>query len=225
MRVILAGVGVSVLIACGGQSGPDAAIFIDPPQSGDSCVGVAGFHVVVTPAGEVGQEKHLVGPGPILDAKACALPAEFSIKDLDVDSPVTVNVRGYDGTGVGVRVSASRRIQNLRESAVRVPLEEDITRPPLLVFQRNLEGAAASAIDSMTIRRQMGSVQLLSVSRATAGEYLNAEPGAYGIRALAPMGGDQKAVLVVNYEVPGRTIKEQRIELNWTGIYYDGRTP
>jgi len=189
---------------------------------GDSCLGVAGFEVKVTPVGQATQTQRVVGPAPILSARACTLHDQITIQDLDVDASVTIDVRGYDGTGAVLHVGASKTIQSLRESPIHLQLEEQGPRPPLLVFQRNLDGAAPTDLRSITIARQMGGIDLLTVTRATAGAYLDPEPGAYGVRGLKESGGDEGVVLKVNYEVPGRTIPEQRITLHWNNTYYQG---
>jgi hypothetical protein len=220
MKAVLAIFGACAAVGCGGESGVDATVFIDPPSNETGCVGVAGFEVIVSPVGRTAKTEQLVGSATILDARDCRMPRTFKIEELDGDSPVDIIINGYDGTGAGPRVTASKRLDNLRQSPVHVPLTETSSRPPLLVFQRNLEGASASDLDDITISRQMGSQTLLTITRMKAGVYMIPEPAAYGVNGLRPNGEEENTVLNVSYTAPMRTIKEQRITLHWTGVYY-----
>jgi hypothetical protein len=220
MKVIFASVGASMLVACGGESGAEATLYVDPPTSGN-CLGVAGFEVIVTPAGKPAHTEHLITPATILDPKVCALPQRFSLPDLDVNASVGVTVRGYDGSGTALRVAGVQSLPNLREGPVRLALKAAEPLPPLLVFRRNplLENATLSEVTSMAIVKQMGQDTLLTVDRSSTG-YFDPEPGAYGIAGLDPNGAAKGTAIFVKFTVPGRTIKEGRVTLDWNGTYY-----
>jgi hypothetical protein len=226
MKTILACLGASVLIACGDPSSTDATLIVDAPPSGDtSCVGVAGFEVTIAPVGKAEQTAQLIGPAPILDPKDCKLPRSFGIADLDIDVPVDVTITGYDGSGTAARVNGNQRIQNLRESSAHLALSPISSRNTLLVFDRKpLLGAARWAdVTSMLIRKQMGSEDLLTVDRSSAGDYFDPEPGAYGIPALKPDGTGLGigTVLVVTFILEQGGKVDARITImQWTGTHY-----
>jgi hypothetical protein len=228
MRVILAGVGVSVLIACGGQSGADVILDVDPPLEG-SCVGVAGFEVTVSPSGQAPQSKKLVGPQPILDPTVCALPGPFMIQDLDLDSPISIDVRGYDGTGTSMRVSASTTLTSLRQSPKHLVLRAEQTRHPLLVLNRNaaLQGVPLSDVKTIAISTQMMSTSLLTVASDIAGVFFEPEPAAYGIpMGLRGDGSNSGLALSVNFfAADGTTIARARVTAEWnlSRGYYEAR--
>ena len=225
MKLLLASLGASTVIACGDATGAAATtLHIDPPMSGDtSCVGVAGFEVIVAPTGRAAQTAKLVGPAPILDPSACAIPRSFTIEDLEIEAPIAVTVHGYDGSGTAARVSGTQTIKSLHEGSVRLPLKPASVLPPLLVFYRNplLEGVFLADVTTMTIATQMGSNTLLTVSHSGANVFFDPEPGAYGIPGLAPAGAAKGTALTVNFTAQGgRVIKESRFTLEWNGAYY-----
>jgi hypothetical protein len=196
-------------------------------MAGDnSCVGVAGFEVIVSPTGQSEPPVQRVGPTTIVDPSACALPLPVSVPNLNIDAPVNVIVRGYDGTGAGLRVNGSQTLQNLRDKPVHLVLKAASQQlPPLLVFYRNpwLEGVPISEITSMAIGTQMGMTNLLTVNRMTAGDYLNPEPGAYGIPAGLTGGLAAKGmVITVNFTAKaGQMIRQARLTIvDWNGTYY-----
>jgi hypothetical protein len=224
MKIILAGLVASALTACGDRSGVDADIFVDPPSNESSCVGVAGFEVKVWPTGESMQMKQLVGSAPVREPKGCALPGQFTIEDLDVDTPVRIDVSGYDGTGTGLRVAGTQSIRSLRDGPVHLALEAQPSVPPLLFFYRNpiLDGALWSEVESLAIFTQMGSTGLLTVTRDRAGLFFDPEPGAYGVPGLDPTGASKGTSIVVKLTTStGRPIKDARLDISdWNGTYY-----
>jgi hypothetical protein len=223
--MLLASLGASAVVACGDATGAAATtLHIDPPTSGDtSCVGVAGFEVIVVPTGHAAQTTKLVGPAPILDTSKCAIPRSFTIEDLEVEAPIAVTVHGYDGSGSAARVSGTQTIKSLHEGSVRLPLKPASALPPLLVFYRNplLEGVFLADVTTMTIATQMGSKTLLTVSHSGADVFFDPEPGAYGIPELDADGAASGTVLNVNFTAQGgRMIKQSRFTLEWNGTYY-----
>jgi hypothetical protein len=227
MKIILAVLGAHVLIGCGGESDANVTLRIDPPPDGDnSCVGVAGFEVTVSQPGHVDKPAQLVGKDPILDAKACALPEPFPIQGLDLGTPVSVTVRGYDGTGTASRVSASTTIGSLRESPAPLALRASSPPPPpVLVFYRNavLGNTPLSDVTNILISKQMQAEDLLSVDAKSADPYFTPEPGAYGIPSgLAADGSSTLVRLSVTFSTASGQIKGQ-ITTEWRGTYYFAR--
>jgi hypothetical protein len=226
MKILMAGLGASMLIACGSESGVDATVYVDAPSSGDSCVGVAGFEVIVSPAGQAPHTDRLVDTATILDARSCRLPLDFSVASLEIDVPLTVTVNGYDGSGTKVRVSGRQTIQSLRDGPVHLDLKPASLLLPLLVFDRNplLDGVPITEVTTMVIAKQMGMETLLSVDRPTAGVFLNPEPGAYGMpTGLAAGGTDRGLAITVSFTADGRMIKESRLTVDWNGTYYTAK--
>ena len=224
MKIILASVGASLLIACGGESGADATVYVDPPTNGDnSCVGVAGFEVIVSPTGQAQQTKKLVGPATILDATACAVPS-FSIPNLEIDAAIIVTVNGYDGSGTKVRVTGRQTIQSLRQGPVHLQLEPASSQlPPLLVFDRGplLGSVDVSQIETIGISPQMGGgMSLLNVNRTSAGVFMDLEPGAYGIST----GLTDGLAINVNFTAQGgQMIRDAKLTVGWNGRYFTTR--
>ena len=227
MKMLLASLVASALVACGGEPDLDTILYVEPPRDGGSCIGVAGFEVRVSQAGRAEQTARLVGPEPILEPNVCALPnSPFTIQDLDLESPVTVNIEGYDGTGKNRRVSATKTLTSLHESPVRLALTAASSQAQLLVFDRGLllQGTQLSAIKTMVISTQKQPDPLLSVDRDSAGVFFGPEPGAYSIATgLRPDGLDNGVVLTVDF--PDTMIPRGRITTEWkmNGGYYYAR--
>jgi hypothetical protein len=227
MKINALSAGAIMLVACGGEPGPSVRLNVYAPQD-DSCIGVAGFEVTITPAGQHAATRRIVGTAPVLAAEDCRLHEPFSLAGLGLDTPVTVSVIGYDATGTSARVSGRREISSLREGDIRLQLAKAAqSLPTLLVFRRNrfLENVPWDAITSMSITTQMGSKPpLLNVDPRQAHEFFLPEPGAFGIPSgLVPGGEATNTALNVDFTAPGYTVKNGRITVGpWTaeGSYY-----
>jgi hypothetical protein len=223
VKMLLASLGASAVIACGEEPDVNAILYVEPPTGGGNCVGVAGFKVRVSQAGQADQTADLVDSDPILDPTVCALPGPpFIIQDLDLDSPVTVTIEGYDGTGQNKRVSAAKTITSLQEGPVRLPLTSLMSsQSSLLVFDRGLilQGTPLSAVKTMVVSTQKQPEPLLSVIRDGAGVFFGPEPGAYET-GLRPNGLDSDVTLTVDF--PETTIPRGRLTTQWNsnGYYY-----
>jgi len=227
MKMLVASLVVGALIACGGEPDVDTILYVDPPKDGGSCVGVAGFKVRVSQAGQAEHTAELVDSEPILDPTVCALPGPpFIIQDLDLDSPVTVTIEGFDGTGQNKRVSATKTLTSLQEGPVHLPLTNPMSSlSSLLVFDRRLllQGTPLSAIKTMLISTQKQPEALLSVIREDAGVFFGPEPGAYTIETgLRPNGLDSDLALTVDF--PDTMIPRGRLTTQWNSNgYYDAK--
>jgi hypothetical protein len=214
MKVILATLGASLLVACGDRSDANLTLYIYPPKSG--CVGVAGFEVKVSQSGQADHAKKIVGPNPILDPQTCRLPDTFKIDALDIESPVTVDIQGYDGAGRGPLVQARTEITNLRQGEVRLELAR-VASPMLLVFDRGLllQGNQLSSVNSITVSIQRQQEPLLSVSRDVAQDFFNPEPGAYIVQTgLNPPPMDNGVALSVELSGQG-VMSKDRVTMQW----------
>ncbi len=199
-------------------------LIIEGP-SDDSCIGVAGFEVTISPTGQSSQTRALVGSAPVLAAQDCKLPNSFHLEGLAIDKPITVTITGYDSTGTSARVSGRSEISNLQDGDVRLQLERTApTLPTLLVFHRNrfLENVPWDAIQSMSIATQMGSKTLLNVDCKQAKGFVEAEPGAFGIpTGLEPGGAEKGKALIVQFHAPDYPVKDGRITVgDWVGTHY-----
>jgi hypothetical protein len=222
MKIALASLGASLLIACGSEPGANATMYVDPPP-GDGCIGVAGFEVIVSPTGKVPLTASAETPATILAAADCKLPRSISVPDLDIHLPVSVKINGFDGSGK-LRVSGEKGIMSLNEGPVHLELKAQQALPPLLVFDRKpyLADVALSEVTSMTISFQMGMMELVGVNPADPGVFFNPEPGAYGSSLLAQDGSDKGDSISVVFTAGTRTI-QTKLTLEHNGRYYTAR--
>jgi hypothetical protein len=224
MKIAL-GAAVVLLAACGGESGPSMRLLVEGPLD-DSCIGVAGFEVAISPSGQSVEKRRIANKGPVLATPDCKLPDSFGLSELPLDTPITVTVTGYDATGTSARVSGRTDIAKLEGRDIRMQLERASPMlPTLLVFYRNrfLENVPWEAIQSMSIGTQQGSKTLLNVDCKQATPFFAVEPGAFGVpTGLAPGGAATNETLTVDFVAPDYAVKGGRITVGtWTaGAYY-----
>jgi hypothetical protein len=227
MKRGLAAITASCALACGGSAKVNATLFLDPvPDSDLSCIGVAGFEVVVSSLGRDFRSGPVVGMAPVLDPKGCRLDTPFTVGDLDPDEPIEVQVTGYDGSGAP-RVTGRTRMNKL-ESEAHVALQGMPTPPlPVLVVHRTqlLEGAFLKDVQSLTVSTaKMGPPSVLvETSRTQAGAYFNPEPAAYGVPGLREGGSSDG--LDVSLEFGGVAVAPRRLVATWnpTRSYYEAK--
>jgi hypothetical protein len=223
MRIVSLSAAALALAACGAESGPRATLYVEPPQD-DSCIGVVGFDVTISPAGHEAVTRRLRRSAPVLEVENCQLPDSLFLEDLNPDAPITVTVAGYDATGASARVSGRTDIPGLRGDPARLSLEKTApTLPTVLVIYRNrlLDNVPWSTVKTMTIATQMGSKTLLTVDRDIAKEFFDLEPGAFGIPTLEPGGKATTSALIVTFTTTDTTTKNARITVgDWMGTYY-----
>jgi hypothetical protein len=215
MRALLAFICVPLTVfGCASSPKATLTVYLDPPPrpvddggaqndggfpKDFSCIGVAGFDIVVSSGGDNSSSGPLVKDSPVLGPGDCHLTQPFSIHDIDVDSPASVVVTGYDGDGAA-RVRATGRVDNLHGGATHLQLETTMTPPsPVLVVYRKpllTNGAQLADVTSLSVRTVRMPVRLISV---TPGAYFSAEPGAYGIpNSLGRDGTDSGLALTVD---------------------------
>jgi len=202
----------TLLWACSSPKGPNVTLLVQKPTSAEySCLGVVGFDVSSTGAGKTAQS------GPILNATAvqtsdgCRLDHAFTIDGLNVDAPVTLTVRGYDGAGE-VRVSGTGTIDNLNAAATPILLHAEGMPPPyplILDRQRLLGGIALSDVTSMIIATTKGQpTPLLSVMpNEQTRPYFNVEPGGFGVPGIQ----DAQELSVEFTFMTGTNLPKQRV--------------
>ena len=223
MRVLALSAAVLAIVACGPEPGPQATLYVDAPTD-ESCIGVIGFDVIISPAGKEPTTRRLIRSAPVLTAENCQLPETATLGDLAIDAPVTVDVNGYDSSGVSARVTGRAEISSLRGDPVHLKLARALpTLPTVLVFYRNrlLENVPWSAVKTMTIGTQMGSKTLLTVDRGVADQFFEPEPGAFGISGLVPGGTETMKSLTVDFTTSDTTTKNGKITVgSWMNSYY-----
>src|SRR5258706_15656238 len=131
----------SLLLACGTSSKNQTNVIfiVVPPPDGDvGCVGVAGFEVTISSGGRTSPSGPLLNDaGPVRESSACHLRHPFSLTDLDLESPASVTVTGYDGAGMA-RVQAIGHLDNLHANPPHLQLKSITTPPlPVLIINRN----------------------------------------------------------------------------------------
>ena len=122
-----------------------------------------------------------------------------------------------------MRVKGQTIRPNLREGSVHVPLGPGPSTLPLLVIYRNplLDGVPLEKVSALTVTKPMGGTgDLLSVDRTAAGEFFDAEPGAYGIPRFVIEPPAIGTALMVDFTAEGM-VKSKRINVvQSTGTYY-----
>ena len=230
MKTLFLKLSASLLLtaSCGDSAKVDGLLYVDPvPEPDRSCIGVAGFQVVVSSQGRDSTSEQLVGPAPIFDTKRCALNGSFTVGDLDVGAPVTVTVTGYDSSGAA-RVGGTTTLTKLQAEPSHITLHTISPTLPLLVVARSqwLAGAPLSSVTGMIVATaKMQPMELVSANRMDAGRYFDPEPGAFGVAVgLAADGADTG--LPITVELLGMATQiRQRATAVWdpTRLYYEAR--
>ncbi|MET0594335.1 MAG: hypothetical protein ABW133_16655 [Polyangiaceae bacterium] len=223
MKILALCAAALAIVACGSEPGPQSTLYVDPPTD-DSCIGVIGFEVKISPAGQEPTTRRLIRSAPVLAQENCKLPETATLGELALDTPVTVTVTGFDSSGASARVAGRAEIPSLRSEPIHLKLARTLpTLPTVLVFYRNrlLENVPWNAVKTMTIATQMGSKTLLTVDRGTATEFFEPEPGAFGISGLVPGGSETTNTLTVSFTTADTTSKNARITVGaWMTNYY-----
>jgi len=235
MRALLGCMCMSLSVfGCASSPKTTLIFYLDPPRelvndggspndggapSDFSCIGVAGFDIVVTSGSGDSRSGPLLKDTPVLDPKDCHLTQPFSIHDIDVDSPASVVVTGYDGARTPL-VQATGRVDNLHGGATHLQLETLATplSPVLVVNRQPLlpAGAQLADVTSLTVRAVRMSMMLLNVA---AGPYFGVEPGAYAVQMnLGPDGTDDMLALTVDFTIPNMAVRQARLTAHWIPI-------
>jgi hypothetical protein len=187
--------------SCGDGAKIDGLVYVDPvPEPDHSCIGVAGFLVVVSSQGSDSASEPVVGAAPVFDTKSCALSGSFTVGNLAVDVPVTVAVTGYD-SGRSARVGGTTTLTKLQTEPSHITLHAISPTLPLLIVPRNqwLGGAPLSSVTGVIVTTaKMQPMELVSANRMDAGRYFDPEPAAFGVPAgLAADGADTGLAITV----------------------------
>jgi hypothetical protein len=230
MKTLFLRLSSSLLLAasCGDSTKVDGLLYVDPvPEPDRSCIGVAGFQVVVSSQGRDSASEPLVGPTPIFDTKSCALSGSYTVGDLDVGAPVTVAVTGYDSSGAA-RVGGTTTLTKLQTEPSRITLHGISPTLPLLVVARNqwLGGAPLSSVTGVVVATaKMQPMELVSANRMDAGRYFDPEPAAFGVPVgLAADGTDTGLAITVELLGPATQIRQKATAV-WdpTHFYYEAK--
>src|SRR5690242_7470913 len=83
MKLVVASLAASLLLACGSEPGPNVTLFVKAPADSELCIGVAGFEVIVSSASGAETKVRKRVPSTILAGKDCLLPTQLSFPELD----------------------------------------------------------------------------------------------------------------------------------------------
>jgi hypothetical protein len=200
------------LAACGSSSnGPNVTLLLQkPPGTDDSCLGIVGFEVTAQVTGKAPVSETILNAAAVQSVDDCKLARPFTMGDLDIESPITVMVRGYDGADQP-RVSGSASIDNLHTTtAINIPLLKEGAPPPPLILDRTtlLGGIPLSEVASMTISTAKGQpIDLKTIAR-DKNPYFDVDPGGYGIENV---GSNQDLSITFAFLSASQTLPKQRV--------------
>jgi hypothetical protein len=200
------------LSACGSSSkGPNVTLLLQkPPGTDDSCLGIVGFEVSAQPTGKSPQSDTILSAAAVQTVNDCVLARPFTMGNLDVDSPVSVTVRGYDGAHQA-RVSGTANIDNLHGGTTMIDLKIEGTPPPPLILDRAtlLGGIPLSEVNSMTVSTAKGQpVDLKTVTRSGAPAFFDVDPGGFGIEGIQ---NNQDLTISFTFTNAARSLPKQRV--------------
>lgn len=166
------GVLLSTLLLAAGCSSPAAGevvVHVDlAPPSDTSCIGVSGFAVEISGSGaEAGMLKETRARSrPVLSNADCKLEQAVSLASVDLDTPLDISVRGFDGAG-NVRVAGTLHLNKLRDAPDQVvPLKyagAESAPPPVLAIDR---------VAHLLAGKPLGDLISIEVTRGPAGTVL-----------------------------------------------------
>jgi hypothetical protein len=216
----------ATLLSCASASKTNLVFRVVPADGDVGCIGVTGFEVEVTSAGQNARSGPLLNAAPVLDMASCGLPRQFDIQGIDVDSPASVVVTGHDGAGA-TRVQATASVDNLHATAPTLQLKTTSTPvSAVLVINQNLLLGATPPSDITHVR-----VETLPPAKATIvdfapGPYFAVDPGAYGaLSSLAPGGMSDGTVMSAVLTTAQITLPRVKLTAKWNqlGGYYDAQ--
>jgi hypothetical protein len=167
-RAVLAA--FALLAGCSSDPAGETVVHVDLLAPSDtSCIGVSGFQVEVTTGGaDAGLVKEMKKRSrPVLSNTDCKLESAVSLASVDLDAPLDISVKGFDGAG-NVRVAGTVRINKLRDAPDQVILLKyagaELTAPPVLAIERVttlLAGKPVTDLMSIEVTRQPAGTVLL----------------------------------------------------------------
>jgi hypothetical protein len=211
-----------VLTASCGDAGdqPSFALQVDPPASTE-CIGVVGFEVTASAAARSLGTETVLGVSPVLTREGCRLASPIAFGDVDPDSPLDIQVSGFDGA-FQLLVSGSAHLPSLRHpEGARVALRgAGVAGRPVMVMNRTvLFGAVAlSEVQTMDVRTQPTNVTLLnaSITQPVRPFFSVGEPTAIALQT-APAAGDD-VVITLTY-VQGQRSVHASVTPDPSGLY------
>lgn len=185
MRVLPIALFGLLIASCSSEPASDTVRVRISPAPDGSCIGVSGFEIEITVGSGDPVRTTSMRSRPVLSSGDCDLQIPFSLADVDLDSPVLVVLRGYDGAR-RQRVQGLLQISQLRDAGDQTIVLKSIDSAPLQVVAIDrtglLEGKSLETVSSFEIARQAGAT--FSVDVAYAGPWFRVgEPWA---AALSP---------------------------------------
>jgi hypothetical protein len=213
MKLLFVGLCVPTLIAgCGSSSkGPNVTLLLQkPPGTDDSCLGIVGFEVSAQPIGKAPQSETILNAAAVQTVNDCVLARPFSMANLDVDTPVNVTVRGFDGAHQA-RVSGTANLDNLHGPDMQIDLKIEGAPPPPLILDRAtlLGGIPISEVNAMTVSTAKGQpIDLKTVMRSDAPAFFDVDPGGFGIEGIQ---ANQDLTISFTFTNAARSLPKQRV--------------
>jgi hypothetical protein len=180
-----------------------------PPGTDDSCLGIVGFEVTAQATGKAPVTEIILNAAAVQAVDDCKLARPFTMTDLDIEAPVTVTVRGFDG-GNQARLSGSTSLDNLHAPTTQIPLLKEGAPPPPLILDRTtlLGGIPLSEVTSMSIWTAKGQpAELKSVAR-DKNPFFDVDPGGFGIEGVQ---SNQDLSISFTFSNPGTSLPKQRV--------------
>lgn len=213
------------ITACGDSEIADQPVIrvrVDPPVDA-SCIGVSAFEMEVTVEGQNPRTAFLARTGPVLSRDDCAIDRGVPFGGIDLDSPVQISVRGYDGAGQ-LRVQGTTSILALRdESSLDLALEAaGVASLPVVAIDRQrdlLAGEPLGNVDSIELTVPGQSSLEVVVNDETRPFFEVGDPWAVAYPASLVDGDDLTAR--VTLVQGGAIVKKLVVSLSGNGDYFD----
>jgi len=169
MRVLPIALGFVLMASCSSEPESDTVhVRLEAPADG-SCIGVSGFEVEVTVGSGEPVRTTSMRSKPVLASSECDLQIPFSLADVDLDAPVLVVLRGYDGAK-HQRVQGLLQIGHLRGAGEQTIVLKSVETLPLQIIAVDrtsvLEGKSLETVSSFELGRQTGPTFLVDVASA-----------------------------------------------------------
>ncbi len=205
-----------LLAACSASKSESITLLMQKPQGADeSCLAVVGFELEATAGGKASSSGPILSSAAVQTLDDCRLARPFVIEGLDMEQPVTVTARGFDGAH-RVRVSGTANMENLRTPSDPIELHFEGKPPPPLILDRSvlLAGTPITDVNVMKITTAKNGqpTELLNVTRAMAPEYFDVDPGGFGVEVQ-----DTEELIIEFTLLSGRTGPKQRVIATFDG--------
>lgn len=169
MRALPIALGFLLIASCSSEPESDTVHVRLAPPAESSCIGVSGFELEVTVGSGEPVRTTSMRSKPVLSSNECDLQIPFSLADVDLDSPVLVVMRGYDGAK-RQRVQGMLQIGSLRDAGDQTIVLKAVDAAPLQIVAIDrssaLAGKSLETVSSFEIARQAGATFAVDVPSA-----------------------------------------------------------